>query len=563
MNKLLKRSIVIGLSMAMLAAAGCTTKNKDDGKSSGTGGNPQVTEKPDPYSKMPQLVEFTTGRSLPAETKLPQGETIENNDVAKWCEENLNVRAKVVWTTSDQNNAYENKLNLLIASNDIPDAFVINTEPYGFNILRKLIDNDMIQDLTEVFDKYASPTLKEFHGKSNNVALKEVTFNGKLMAIPGLADTETALPIVWLRKDWLDKLGLKEPKTVDDVADIAKAFQENDPDGNNVKDTVGLPASSRMFKGDTATFDFVFGAFNSYPGDWVEDKNGNVVYGSITPETKAALAKLQEMYKMGILDKEFALKDSDKAIEPIKANKAGIFQGAWWSTWWPIQDSVKNDSNAQWKAYFIGSDDGKYYGRSYPVVRNFIVVKKGFKHPEAIMKAVNWYEDAGLKKVDWYNQLIAKEGKYNTTAVGLWPVNGGSAKYLDEISRRYKAIMEVVDGKVAKDAADPETAFLAEQMLAEKAEPMKDIGVWCNANSWILGASLFEKHKIEQKFPAFSGSTESMTKKKAILEDLEQKTFMSIIMDKAPIDEFDKFVERWKALGGEEITKEIQGIVKK
>ena len=43
-----------------------------------------------------------------------------------------------------------------------------------------------------------------------------------------------------IRKDWLAKLGLKEPQTVDDLYTIAKAFTEQDPDGNGKKDTYGL-----------------------------------------------------------------------------------------------------------------------------------------------------------------------------------------------------------------------------------------------------------------------------------------------------------------------------------
>ena len=45
---------------------------------------------------------------------------------------------------------------------------------------------------------------------------------------------------VSIRKDWLDKLGLEQPKTIDDFYNVLKAFKEQDPDGNGANDTYGM-----------------------------------------------------------------------------------------------------------------------------------------------------------------------------------------------------------------------------------------------------------------------------------------------------------------------------------
>ncbi|HML48482.1 MAG TPA: hypothetical protein PKE04_17190 [Clostridia bacterium] len=188
--------------------------------------------KPDPFGRMPETVTFTIGRSLATDPKLPEGETIENNDLLRKVEDMLNVKMNVIWTTSDMNYAFENKVNLLIASADIPDVLQINTSPYGMSILRKLVDNDLIQDLTQVYEDYASDSFRDHHANAANIALKSVTYDGKLMAIPNLSDTESSIQIEWVRQDWLDKLGLAGPKTVDDLATIAQAFMGQDFDGN-------------------------------------------------------------------------------------------------------------------------------------------------------------------------------------------------------------------------------------------------------------------------------------------------------------------------------------------
>ena len=383
----MKRTIKVLLSVVMilslLITAGCggkTSVTSDPDTTSSPGANNATAEpseeKPDPFSKMPELVEFTTGIALPADGgNMPEGEDYMNNDIAKWFEENLNVKAKMIWSTSDQNYAFEQKINLLIAANDIPDVLQMYVEPYGISILSKLVKNDMIEDLTEVYEKYASPTIKEFMEKANNEPLKAVTFDGKLMAIPGIADTETAIPVIWTRQDWLDECDLSQPRTLDDVANIIRTFKQK-------YNAAPLPACQILYKDDSNTFDFVFNAFKAYPGDWIRNSEGKIVYGSVQPEVKEALALLREWYKEGLIDREFPLKDKDKAFEPIKNNKGGIFMGAWWSHWWPLQDSYTNDPSVEWSASVLVSDDGVAYPRSYPIIRTLVVVKKGLNIPK-------------------------------------------------------------------------------------------------------------------------------------------------------------------------------------
>jgi putative aldouronate transport system substrate-binding protein len=357
----------------------------------------------------------------------------------------------------------------------------------------------------------------------------------------------------------LDQAGLQPPKTVDDVINIVKVLNEK-----GITDNAVLPARADMtlLSGDTASFDWLFSAYNAYPGMWIEDKDGKVVYGSVQPEVKAALAKAQQMYVEGIIPPDFALWDGNKAVELVAANKVGIFMGAWWSTWWPLQDSIKNDNTVQWKATLIQSEDGKYYQRGYSAQRGFLVIRKGLEHPEAVMKLINISEDCGLKKNEWYNELKWNDGaKYFTTAGPLLPPLPG-AKYLDEISRRYKAIMDVVEGRVKMEDADPETAQLAASVIKEQEEPLADIGNWAQAVSWTEGAATFAEQNMIQKIPAFDGTTETLMKTNAILTDLEKQTFLKITMNEASIDEFDVFVEQWHALGGEAATQEINDIVK-
>ena len=567
MKKAVKLLTSLLLAAMLALTAGCSGGQQETGGSQTTaaqGTQAQTTAattetqavKPDPFSKMPELVEFTTGKFLTADQGWPEGESWENNDVAKWYAENVNVKGKMVWSTSDKDYAYEQKINLLIAANDIPDILEIYVQPYGMGILKKLVNAGMVQDLSKTWEDYASPTLRGFMEKLDNNPLKEVSFDGKLFAFPGISDVESAIPVIWTRLDWLQEVGLSEPQTLDDVANIQKVFKEK-------KKGTPIPIDKNLYKNEVCSADFVFNNFDSYPGDWIRGRDGSVVYGSIQPEIKLALAKLAEWYKDGIIDREFMVKDGNKLVEPVQKGTSGIFQDAWWGVWWPMQDTKKNIPSAEFTATVLKAADGIAHERSYPDINSIVVVKKDFKYPEAIMKCINHNEEAQLKRYDWYNKLCVDEGaKYKLTHCRPEPVTMGAGKDAHEITARYRAVMDVIDGKASADSADAETKNIVKMINDWKAKP-DDVGAWCNANQWLIGAAGLLKQEVRQTVPAFAGATDLMTKKKATLEDLEKKTFLNIISGKAPIDEFDKFVASWKSLGGDEITKEINDIVNK
>ena len=75
-----------------------------------------------------------------------------------------------------------------------------------------------------------------------------------------------------VRKDWLDKLGLEEPSTMDEVADMLRAFINDDPDGDGEADTIGLAMRSDVYgeyPNNTFGIDNIFTAIlGAYPSIW-------------------------------------------------------------------------------------------------------------------------------------------------------------------------------------------------------------------------------------------------------------------------------------------------------
>ena len=74
--------------------------------------------------------------------------------------------------------------------------------------------------------------------------------DGRVFAVP----TSAQAHVLFIRKDWRTRLGLPVPQTWDEVAVLAKAFTERDPDGNGRADTYGFVFPGSTARGYTAWF---------------------------------------------------------------------------------------------------------------------------------------------------------------------------------------------------------------------------------------------------------------------------------------------------------------------
>jgi putative aldouronate transport system substrate-binding protein len=282
------------------------------------------------------------------------------------------------WNWVAETSQYATKLNTSIASGDVPDIFEVNAQQ-----LDMVVRSGVARDITDLFSTYASDATKKYYAE-DPAQIDTARFDGKLYAVVDVESSSDTY-CLFVRKDWLDKLGLPEPKTIQDVLTIAQAFVTRDPDGNGQNDTAGLLLGNSM----TEIFEFMYG-YHAYPNGWIRDNSGSVVYGGIQPEVKTALAVLADLYQKGYIDREFAAADSAAVNEKILSNKAGLFFGHF-ATPLIIRDFEKMNPQAKLRAYALPTADSKPLS---VMVNNpasiFYVVNQKFAHPEALIKLANF-----------------------------------------------------------------------------------------------------------------------------------------------------------------------------
>ncbi|MEJ5313841.1 MAG: extracellular solute-binding protein [Anaerolinea sp.] len=478
---------------------------------------------------------------------LPAGETIENNRALKYIEDTLNIDVVFKWVvTSD---AYLDKLNLAIASQDIPDVMIVDAVQ-----LQQLTEADAIEDLTPYIEKYANKDILENYAQTKGVALQAATINGKIMGIPNVQPQADAPIMAFVRKDWLDKLGLQPPKTVEDIEKIARAFIEQDPDGNGVADTYGLTGTMNPINvpSNLHGFDAFFNAYGAFPELFYRNSEGKILYGSVQPEVKEALALIARWYKEGIIDPEFATKDGGKSNEIVVSGKAGIMMGPWWIPWWPLVDSVTNDPNADWQPYLIQDKNGQYTFSMGDYTYSFVVVRKGYPHPEVALKILNVQNDLsyGLNNAPQYYP------NFNEIWGLLFPIPFliEQPYVVERMGREYKAALDgTLDPSTFGDAMKLEF----EQIKADVAAPRSNPSNWATRMARLDAALLLAQGYNEVRTDPVAARVLANDPNWPSLKKMEEETFLQIMTGARPLDDFDKFVEDWYKSGGQALLDKM------
>lgn len=556
----LKKIISCVLIINLLILCGCG----DSGATPSTRENAETKEEYEaalytarttPYGKYPEQLTYTLGKLSGANnSNLPDGETYENNAYTRLLNERLNVQNRDVFEAMDEQ--YTDNVTMVIAQNDLPDVMIVE----DLDELQYLVDNDMIADLTDSYNNCMSDTIKNIYGSYGRDILDVVTFGGKIMAIPE-TNISDGPNLIWLRKDWMDALGLSAPRTLSDVEEIIRQFKEKDPGHNGAGNTVGLVCDTSLCGGcgysSEYTLDIIFAAYGAFPKQWIYDEDGNVVYGSVQPEAKEALAHIHELYKEGILDQDFLMRTSSNLIELIVDGQCGSFFGPWWAPNNPLMQAVEQNKDAEWQPYLIATEESGLtsYHTQNPSGK-YIVVRKGYEYPEIACKIVSVLFDY-LRYNDRDNQEIVDYYKENVDPTARpFAIN---VDYNNALQICYGELNHVFAGDKSADELN-----VLEYSYYEACESyLKDAENasaedWAAYTSRITACKILNGGRTNKVESLYFGETETMVTDWWSLENLESDTYLKIVTGESSLDEFDRFVENWYQNGGETITKEVR-----
>ena len=511
-----------------------------------------------PYGKYPELVTYTLGKmSGENNSNMPDGDTYEDNAYTRYLRDMLNVQNEDVFEASD--NEYDDIVSMAIETNDIPDIMVVSTIE---DVLR-LADLDMIEDLSTVYENCASDRIKDIYESYGDDFFNNITRNGKMLAIPE-TNIEDGPLLLWIRNDWMDKLNLSAPATMEDVENIIARFIAEDPGNNGEGNTIGLACDSNLVGESGYSYEYqmdvLFACYNAYPRQWLVEEDGTICYGSTKPEVKQALEKLHDLYEKGIIDNQFLVRSTSNLIELIRDGRCGAFFGPWWAPNNPLMAAKEENPDADWRPYMIATDtDGSVsYCKRNPSYK-YVVVRKGYEHPEVAVKILNVmydylrYKDPDAEEISKYYQL-----NVDMTARPL-SIN---VDYNDALDRCYDDLQKAIRGELdEKDMELLEVSYYRScQSYLQQPESVTSED-WAAYTSRIVAPQLIQNAKVNMIPTAYFAQTQSMQEEWWKLSKLEQEIFLQIVTGAADSSSFDEFVTRWHTEGGDRITKEVNEVI--
>lgn len=304
--------------------------------------------------------------------QIPKEEgTYADNRWTKWIDENGPVDVEFVPIPRNES---QQKYSMLFASGDAPDLVL----EYDTDFLNSLWTQKQLLPLDELIES-GSTEYKALLEKVPALRTLGTKPDGKLYGI-GMVTKPEVLGAMVIRQDWLDKLGLEVPQTVDELHAVADAFANKDPDGNGVKDTFGMNLSQ-------------FASF--YVDAMFQNEMFIIEDGQLVRQfdrIKPAYDFKKKLFENGIVDKDFLSdKNGQKAEQDFASGKLGIYL-AYRSVISKNFDTLKNtDPNAKITAMaFPESQFGRFGPDFNPSIQITGAVNANAKNPEAVMDYIDF-----------------------------------------------------------------------------------------------------------------------------------------------------------------------------
>ncbi len=456
------------------------------------------------------------------------------NEVYKELEKRTGIQVEFLHPPAGQE---KEQYQLMIAANELPDMITHGWSAKYPGGPDKAINDGVYLKLNDLIDKYA-PNYKKLRDSNPKIARQTITDSGNIWAFSCIQTSEEPAwsgPII--RKDYLDKVGMEMPETVEDWDRMLRAF----------KNQLGVKTPLLLNGNDGSLSNSVFASAFGVADASLVDKNfylddGKVKYGPIEPGYKEYLTLMAQWYKNDLVDQDFATRDANSKDALVTNGEAGAWVGAYGRDL-DRYIMLMEKKNTEFELLPI----------PYPVlnegeqvtIRQTNFYNKG--RNTAVTSACKYQDEA----VKWLDYAYGEEGKmlfnYGFEGVSYEMVNGKpvytklmldnpDGYTFDVLSWKYK----VHTGPYLRDVPTPRTDIIK---LARKE--------WSKAGSDGVIPLITLTSEEGKKY------SKVMNEVSTYQSEIKTKTIMGI----EPVSKYDECINQIKKMGIEEAIKIQQAAV--
>ena len=453
-------------------------------------------------------------------------------DCYVYLEELTGVHIEFIHPPAEQ---VDEKFNLMVSSGDLAD--LIWRWWWGYpGGPGKAIDDGVIIDIKPYMNEYA-PNMTQIMEEDPQIRKDMTTDDGRMYYFTFLHMWEWKRHTegFMLRQDWLDRLNLKTPVTMDDWYDVLTAIKEQDANGNDdVNDEIPFVTSGI---GGLHRFIPAYGILREF---YLDPSSGKIEYGSIQPAYKDHVAEMTKWYKEGLIDADFAATDGKSFTAKITGNQAGSFGGFLAGNMSTFMGLMQNDPEFQ----LVGS--------KWPTVDT----SKPNYNPSGIAARAPEGSGVGISPTNKYPEQSVRWIDFQYSGEGHLAINFG----------REGLAYDMVDGKpVLKDFILNDPDLSPVNMLSKYGQ----CPIW---NSYIQDpdgftqilkypgvretADVFADSDKTLQLPPLTPNFDEAQKINSIMADIRtyvDENYMSWITGTQTLDNYDAYTQAIKDMGIDEV----------
>ena len=424
--------------------------------------------------------------------------------------------------------------NIMVASGDYPDAIYYRWSDYPGGATKAIADNFLIA-LDDYEDQLVN--LKALFAEIPEIEQQTKLDDGRIPFMPAAANDlkRRAFDGYLIRQDWLDKLELKMPSTMEEFHDVLVAFKEQDPNGNGEADEIPLVTDKTAPGGNyLRSLASAWGVRDRFQ---LDPDTGKVSFGPIMPAYKDYLTEMSKWYAEGLIDSEFASIDSKMTDSKITGDIAGTFRGNTASYEKYMNLMVDTVDGVSWQGIPFPTVDGNPdYAYDENRVRlvwgQGVGITTGSKNPEAVARFLDYgYSKEGY---DFYGWGI--EGESYTIENNEYKLTEIITNDPDKLPTT-TAIIRYAFGNNGFAKVHNLDFWRATELNNEPARTANE--TWFKADNSLL-------------LPLLSMTEDESSEYANIMNEvttLFDETFYRIIMGVESVDNYDRFIETANQMG--------------
>ncbi|PAF12361.1 MAG: Sugar ABC transporter substrate-binding protein [Shouchella clausii] len=485
------------VGVSLVAIAGCGAENES---ASSEGEKPSAEEGPFKFTIMANL----------------HTAEVPEKEVQHLLEEATNTELDIQWVP-DSN--YEERLNTAFATGTLPQAVYMKNQT-TYDQFKDAIRDGQFWEIGPYLDEFEN--LKKLKPE----VVENTMVDGKVYAL--YQGRPLARSGIIYRKDWADNLGLEAPTTIEEFAEMARAFTEDDPDGNGRDDTIGL----------TDRNDLVYGAFKTVaswhgtPNGWGE-KDGELLPEFMFDEYIDTLDFFKELHENGYMNKDFPVTSKPDQQALLKNGTAGIYVGSMGDVLTLYSEASQINPDLEFDVHnYVEGPDGEYNIWAIPGYGNLVIFPKSAVQTEEELKSI----------LSFYDQLMEPENA-NLIYWGIedehYTVEDGKAVAIEDTQRTEREVKPYQSIEIGE--AETNGRYLGQSHYPVK---LKADELEIDNESYLVHDPTTTLH-----------SPTAQTHGERLQQIINDATYQ-YILGQTDLAGFEQAIETWRSQGGDDMISE-------